>query len=140
MNTRPRIFIVCTLLAIGVFWAILLFTSRNHPLAKALGLPTVEDNAESTINQSERVLVFAKKGVDYDLYEYICNKASAMYGEKDFRTGVEIGATPRFDLIDAKYSQNQHRAFEIVSRDRYSSIFVIEYDLYVVVVLADARI
>ena len=140
MKTFTRIITVCMVIVGVVFCLIMLFHSRDHPLTKSLGLDTVEDNSESSINVGKRSLVFSKKNVDYDLYEFICEKAVDMYGGEDFDAGVEVSKVPEFDLIDGKYSQNQKRAFRIDSRDQYASIWVIEYAEYVAVVLIQARI
>ena len=141
MKTPARI-LIFFIVVLGVFFYFgpLFLPDRSHPLTKSIGLPTIDDRSESSINVGKRALVFSKKNVDYDLYELICEKAVAMYGEEDYEAGVEVSKVPDFDLIDGKYSQNQTRAFRIDSRDQYVSIWIVEYAEHVAVVLIQARI
>ncbi len=93
------------------------------------------------MHDSKVALIYSKKAVEYDLYRYICEKASSVYGGTNFDKGVEldISEIPKPDLIEKKYSINKKRGFEIESIDQYSSIWVIDYEKYVVVLLVDRR-
>lgn len=112
--------------------------SKDHPLAKAIGLPTIADRSETSIHSRQRTLVFAKKGEKNDLYTLICGKVAAKYGAKGFREGRELKEAPKSDLIDGKYSQNLKRVYRTESRDSRSTIWVMDYEHYVIVLLVDA--
>ncbi len=113
---------------------------KAHPLVKEVGLPIVEDRSESNWNASRRALVYSKAREDDTVYDLICERAKAIYGSDHFSAGVELKLIPRPMLIDGKYTKNPQRAFQIESRDLRSVIWVTEYENFVVVFLADARI
>lgn len=124
----------------GIFLMTWLNFSNEHPLVKEIGLPVVEDQSESNWNASRRALVYSKAREDHAIYELICEKAKEMYGGDHFVAGVELKEIPRPMLIDDKYTNNPRRAFEIRSRDFRSVVWVTEYENYVGVFFADARI
>jgi hypothetical protein len=116
------------------------YFSNEHPLVKDIGLPVVEERSESNWNASRRVLVYSKAPADHMVYDLICEKAKAMYGGDHFVAGVDLKEIPRPMLIDGKYTKNPQRAFQIESRDFRSVLWVTEYENYVAVFFADARI
>lgn len=124
----------------GMFLMIWLNFSKEHPLVEEVGLPVVEDRSQSDWNASRRALVYSKAREDNSIYDLICEKAKAMYGGDHFVAGVELKEIPRPMLIDGKYTKNPQRAFQIESRDLRSVVWVTEYENYVVVFFADARI
>ncbi len=120
-------------------WFLIFKTQKPHPLAESIGLPVVNDVSDSSMHFSERALVFSKKGVEYNLYDFVCTKATLMYGKESFEAGTEIDEAPEFDLLDEEYSQGLGRALRIDSRDQYSTIWIIDYQEYVVVFLLQRR-
>lgn len=114
--------------------------SNEHPLVKEIGLPVVEDQSENTWNASRRAFVYSKGLRDQAIYELICEKAKSMYSGGPFDAGVELKEIPPPMLIDHKYTKNPRKAFEIRSRDLRSVFWVTEYENYVGVFFADARI
>jgi hypothetical protein len=116
------------------------YFSNEHPLVKEIGLPVVEERSESNWNASRRVLVYSKAPADQGVYDLICEKATVKYGGDHFVAGVELKEIPRPMLIDGKYTKNPQRAFQIESRDLRSVLWVTEYENYVAVFFADARI
>nr|CAP48675.1 putative integron gene cassette protein [uncultured bacterium] len=126
-------------LIIAVFILMTLLHSKAHPLANTIGLPVVDDSAESSMHYSKRALVFSKEGENYDLYKFICDKASEMYGEPGYDPGSESNEAPNFDLIEDIYSQNLKTSLRIDSRDDYTTIWVLDYKEHVAVFLLVRR-
>lgn len=124
----------------GMFLITRLNFSNEHPLVKEAGLPVVEDRSESDWNASRRALVYSKARENDGVYEFICDKVKAMYCGDHFVVGVKLKEIPDPMLIDGKYTKNPQRAFRIESRDLRSVVWVTEYENYVVVFFADARI
>jgi hypothetical protein len=114
--------------------------SNEHPLVKEIGLPVIEKRAESDWNASRRAFVYSKAGANSGRYELVCEKVEAMFSGEHFVAGVELKEVPRPMLIDGKYTKNPMRAFRIESRDLRSIVWVAEYEAYVAVFLAHAKV
>ena len=141
MKKSKPLLISCLVVAAAVFLVALLNYRRDHPLAKPIGLELVDDYThENSINRGVRVLIYSKKDVDHDLYDFICGKASAMYTDPNFNDGFETNRKQNLKAVRSEYSHGEQRAFEIRSKDDFAVIYVIEYGDYVAVVLIQARI
>lgn len=124
----------------GTLWLGWLSFSDEHPLVKGIGLPLIEKGSESDWNASSRAFVYSKAGANSGQYEFICEKVGAMFNNDRYAAGVELKEVPRPILIDGKYTKNPMRAFRIESRDLRSIVWVAEYEGYIVVFLADAKV
>ena len=86
---------------------------------------------------SKVALVYSKNEVEFDLYKFICGKASSVYGGSDFNKGAELNKNrlPESNLVAKKYAVDKKRGFKIESRDQSVSIWVIDYEEHVVIIL-----
>lgn len=124
-------------LILGAF--ISLESSNEHSIVKEIGLPLVDERAENNWNASRRALVYSNAGASSGVYEFICEKVKGMSGGDTFFAGVELKVIPSPMLIDGKYTKNPRRAFQIESRDLRAVVWVTEYENYVGVFFAEAR-